>query len=103
LALVTRLASDSSNVVFAGVRDTNLGDDHPLAQLVKNQPKVIQLVKISSANKEDNLAAAEVIKEEYGKVDIIIANAGKLKILGWLWMDRLNKQVSVPVINPFEP
>jgi NAD(P)-dependent dehydrogenase (short-subunit alcohol dehydrogenase family) len=102
LALVTRLASVSNNVVFAGVRDTDLGDDHPLAQLVKKQPKVVQLVKISSANKEDNLAAAEAIKEKYGKVDIIIANAGRPKILGWLWMRKLNKQVSVPAINPFE-
>jgi len=76
LALVEKLASDTNNVILAGVRDTNLAADHPLAKLVAKKPDTIHLIKISSANKEDNEAAAQVVKEQYGRVDVVIANAG---------------------------
>lgn len=75
LALIAKLASDPSNIVFAGVRDVDLDVNHALARLVAEKPQV-QLIKISSSNKEDNLAAAKVIDEKFGKVDVIIANAG---------------------------
>lgn len=60
------------------MRNVDLETGHPLAKLVAEKPEVVQLVKITSADKEDNLAAAQVVKEKYGKVDVIIANAGKL-------------------------
>jgi NADP-dependent 3-hydroxy acid dehydrogenase YdfG len=72
---VTKLASNPNNIIFAGVRNIDLEAGHPLAQLVAEKPQV-QLIKITSANQTDNLAAAQVIKEKYGKVDVIIANAG---------------------------
>jgi NAD(P)-dependent dehydrogenase (short-subunit alcohol dehydrogenase family) len=75
-ALVEKLASDPNNIVFAGVRDINLNADHALARLVAEKGDAVQLIEISSANKDDNAAAALVIQEKYGKVDIIIANAG---------------------------
>jgi NAD(P)-dependent dehydrogenase (short-subunit alcohol dehydrogenase family) len=81
LELVTQLASGPDTVVFAGVRNTSLDADHPLAQLAAAKPDVVQLVKITSVDKEDNLAAARVVKDKYGKVDVIIANAGKLESL----------------------
>jgi len=85
LALVTQLASKSGNIVFAGVRNVDLTAEHPLARLVAEKPEVIHLVKITAANKEDNLAAAQIIKDKYGKVDVIIANAGKLALLKLTW------------------
>jgi NADP-dependent 3-hydroxy acid dehydrogenase YdfG len=63
------------------VRDVDLDAEHPLSRLVAEKPEVIHLVRITAANKEDNLAAAQVIKDKYGKVDVIIANAGKFALL----------------------
>jgi len=60
------------------VRNVDLNAEHPLAKLVAEKSDVVQLVKVTSADKEDNLAAAQVVKEKYGKVYVIIANAGKL-------------------------
>jgi short-subunit dehydrogenase involved in D-alanine esterification of teichoic acids len=72
---VAKLASNPNNIIFAGVRNIELEAGHPLAQLVAEKPQV-QLIKITSANQTDNLAAAQVIKEKFGKVDVIIAYAG---------------------------
>jgi NAD(P)-dependent dehydrogenase (short-subunit alcohol dehydrogenase family) len=74
LALVQKLAQDPTNVIVAG--DTNLAKDHPLSLLIAEKPEAIVLVKITSADEADNAAAAEVVKEKFGKVDVIIANAG---------------------------
>jgi NAD(P)-dependent dehydrogenase (short-subunit alcohol dehydrogenase family) len=77
LALVEKLASDPHNVVFAGLRDINLNADHTLARLVAKKADAVQLIEISSANKDNNAAGARLIKEKYGKIDVIIANAGR--------------------------
>jgi NAD(P)-dependent dehydrogenase (short-subunit alcohol dehydrogenase family) len=75
-ALVEELASDPNNIVFAGVRDINLDADHSLARLAAEKGDAVQLIEISSAKKDNNIAAARLIKEKYGKIDVIIANAG---------------------------
>jgi len=76
-ALVEKLASNPNHIVFAGVRNTNLEADHDLARLVAEKGDTVQLIEISSANKDNNTAAAQLIKEKYGKIDVIIANAGE--------------------------
>jgi NAD(P)-dependent dehydrogenase (short-subunit alcohol dehydrogenase family) len=77
LALVQKLAQNPSNKIVAAVRDTNLAADHPLALLLAEKSDAIALVKLTSANEADNAAAAEVVKQKFGKVDVIIANAGE--------------------------
>ena len=81
LALVEKLASDPNNIVFAGVRNISLAADHALARLVAENQGAVQLIEISSANKDNNTAAAQLIKEKYGKIDVIIANAGEFPSL----------------------
>ena len=76
-ALVEKLASNPNNIVFAGVRNLNLDAYHALARLVAEKGDTVQLIELSSANKDNNTAAAQLIKEKYGKIDVIIANAGK--------------------------
>jgi len=76
-ALVEKLASNPNNIVFAGVRNINLDADHALARLVAEKGDTVELIEISSANKDNNTAAAQLIKEKYGKIDVIIANAGE--------------------------
>jgi NAD(P)-dependent dehydrogenase (short-subunit alcohol dehydrogenase family) len=76
-ALVEKLASNPNNIVFAGVRNVNLDADHALARLIMEKGDAVQLIEISSANKVNNAAAAQFIKEKYGKIDVIIANAGE--------------------------
>jgi NAD(P)-dependent dehydrogenase (short-subunit alcohol dehydrogenase family) len=75
-ALVEKLASNPNNIVFAGVRNVNLDAGHALARLVANKADAVQLVEISSAHMDNNTAAAELVMEKYGKIDVIIANAG---------------------------
>ena len=77
LALVEKLASNPDNIIFAGVRNVNLDADHALARLAAEKGDAVQLIEISSANKDNNTAAAELIKEKYGRIDVIIANAGE--------------------------
>jgi NAD(P)-dependent dehydrogenase (short-subunit alcohol dehydrogenase family) len=76
-ALVEKLASNPNNIVFAGVRDINLNADHALARLAAEKGDAVQLIEISSANNDNNAAGARLIKEKYGKIDVIIANAGR--------------------------
>jgi NAD(P)-dependent dehydrogenase (short-subunit alcohol dehydrogenase family) len=76
-ALIEKLASNPNNIVFAGVRDINLNADHALGRLASEKGDAVQLIEISSANKEVNTAAAQLVKEKYGKIDVIIANAGR--------------------------
>jgi NAD(P)-dependent dehydrogenase (short-subunit alcohol dehydrogenase family) len=75
---VEKLAVNPNNVVFAGLRSTNLDKNHPLVRLASEKPNNVHLVALTSADKENNLAAAEIVKGKYGKIDVIIANAGTL-------------------------
>lgn len=81
LGLVQVLSARPDTVIFAGTRTFPLPDDHALSQLAKKLPKVVYPVKISSADEEDNKAAAAYVKERVGKVDVIIANAGMYLLL----------------------
>lgn len=61
-------------VVFAGIR--SFPATGALAELATQHPETVIPIKLTSANEEDNAAAAKLIKERVGKVDVIIANAG---------------------------
>ena len=79
LALVQQLAQKSNNIVVAAIRDMNLDTDHPLSRLVTEKPKSVVLVNLSSANEKEHVAVAAMMKERFGKVDVIIANAGPFR------------------------
>jgi NAD(P)-dependent dehydrogenase (short-subunit alcohol dehydrogenase family) len=74
--LVEDLAARPNTVIFAGVRSFPLQEDHQLAQLAAKYPEIIFPVKVTSADEEDNKAAAAFVREKAGKVDVVIANAG---------------------------
>ena len=76
-ALVEKLASNPNNIILAGVRDVNLDADHALARLSAEKGDAVQLIEIRSANRDNNTAAAQLIKTKYGRIDVIIANAGE--------------------------
>lgn len=76
LALVQQLAQKSNNIVVAAVRNINLHIDHSLSRLITEKPKSVVLVNLSSTNEEEHIAVAAMMKERFGKVDVIIANAG---------------------------
>lgn len=52
-----------------------------LKALAAKYPKRIEVVKYVAGDKEGNDAIAKEIKEKYGRVDTVIANAGKSKHL----------------------
>jgi len=79
LALVQQLAQKSNNIVVAAVRDINLHTDHPLSRLITEKPKSVVLVNLSSAIEEEHIAVAAMMEERFGKVDVIIANAGPFR------------------------
>ena len=76
-ALVTQLSSSTNNLVFAGVRALPLEESSQLAQLVRAKPNIVFPILISSANEADNRAAARVVKDKAGRIDVIIACAGE--------------------------
>lgn len=75
LQLVTQLAARPNTVIYAGYR-TAPSADSDLAQLAAKQPEVVIPIKLTSGDQKDNAAAAEVIKAKFGKVDVVISNAG---------------------------
>jgi NADP-dependent 3-hydroxy acid dehydrogenase YdfG len=44
---------------------------------VKDHPTTVIPVQLKSADKADGQATAQTIKDQVGKIDVIIANAGK--------------------------
>jgi norsolorinic acid ketoreductase len=76
LTIVEELSARPNTVFFAGIRSFPLAQEHPLSQLAAKLPNVVIPIKLTSGNREDNQAAAELIKGKVGKVDVIIANAG---------------------------
>lgn len=75
--LVETLSARPNTIVFAGVRSFPPLADEPLARLAATLPTVVYPVKMTSAHEADNFAAARVVEENVGKVDVIIANAGE--------------------------
>jgi NAD(P)-dependent dehydrogenase (short-subunit alcohol dehydrogenase family) len=76
--LVERLLNSQTSIfVFAGVRDlsntTALTDLHALHKVFPNKLQIIQFV---AADEESNKAAAKVIEDRFGWVDVVIGNAG---------------------------
>ena len=72
--MVQALAGRSNAVVFAGARDPSRATD--LNALVKAHPDRVHVLKIISADRENNKAAIEEVKRVAGRLDIVIANAG---------------------------
>jgi NAD(P)-dependent dehydrogenase (short-subunit alcohol dehydrogenase family) len=77
LKLVQLLSTRPDTVVFAGVRSLPLSPDSDLARRIVELPETIFPVQITSADEADNQEAARYIQEKMGRVDVVIANAGK--------------------------
>lgn len=74
---VEELSARPNSIVFAGVRNVGLSPDEDLAKLVAKSPEVIFPVQLRAGNLADSQAAAKIVKDKAGKVDVLIANAGK--------------------------
>ena len=70
------LTHDSSAVLYAGARDPS--DATALRSIQKSHVDRLHIVKLVSASEADAKAVAELIKSREGRVDVVIANAGKL-------------------------
>ncbi|KAK4705989.1 hypothetical protein P7C70_g197, partial [Phenoliferia sp. Uapishka_3] len=77
--LVSELAKDSNNLVFAGARDPARAD--ALNALAKELPN-LKVVKLTSGDVDDNKAAVDEINKSAGRLDTVIANAGISKYYG---------------------
>ena len=60
---------------IAGARDPSTKE---LADLVTSHPDKVFPVKLESADEASNKAAAKFIEDKAGKLDVVIANAGKI-------------------------
>ncbi|BGP36385.1 hypothetical protein JCM10449v2_000286 [Rhodotorula kratochvilovae] len=74
LALTTIFAKRPDTLVFAGARTPEKAD--ALNALAKETQGRVVVVKLDALSDEDHAAAAQLVKEKAGKVDIVIANAG---------------------------
>lgn len=61
--------------MFAGARDPSKAV--ALQELAAKNPNVVHIVKLTSGEVEDNKAAAAEIERIAGRLDVVIANAGK--------------------------
>ena len=76
--------------------------------MMAKKPEAIILVKLTSADEADNASAAEIVKQKFGKVDVIIANAGRLPIahesrLTFQHLIQVFNLSPVSLLQPFEP
>ncbi|KAF9474779.1 NAD(P)-binding protein [Pholiota conissans] len=75
LALVNEIASrDPTAFVYAGGR--NLAGSPQLEEFAAKYPGRVEIVKYVAGDAEGNQKLAEQIKEKWGRVDTVIANAG---------------------------
>ncbi|KAF8970810.1 NAD(P)-binding protein [Flammula alnicola] len=75
LGLVTELvAKIPEAIIFAGARDPSKATS--LKELASKHPGKIKIVKFVSGDVEGNQAIAKQIQEKYGRVDVVVANAG---------------------------
>jgi NAD(P)-dependent dehydrogenase (short-subunit alcohol dehydrogenase family) len=77
LGFVTALARRENVIVFAGARDPSTAS--ALHELQEEHPGKVFLLKLISADEAGNRAAIQEIKEKAGRLDVVIANAGKSK------------------------
>lgn len=80
LEFTKQLATRPDVIVFAGIR--SFPATGALAELAAKYPQIVLPIKLTSADEEDNAAAAKLVEEHLGKVDVIIANAGRFTIIG---------------------
>jgi NADP-dependent 3-hydroxy acid dehydrogenase YdfG len=66
-------------IVFAGAR--NPDNSKEFTELTQQYPGRFFPVKLISADKESNERAVSLIKEKVGRLDVVIANAGKSMLL----------------------
>ncbi|KAI4294027.1 NAD(P)-binding protein [Schizophyllum commune Loenen D] len=74
LSIVTALSARHDAVVFTGARDPSRAND--LSALARAHPDRVHVIKVVSADKENNEAAIEEVKRVTGRLDVVIANAG---------------------------
>jgi NAD(P)-dependent dehydrogenase (short-subunit alcohol dehydrogenase family) len=78
LALVQLLLSQDDTIVIAGARHPEPEAAKELHVLAQNHPNRLFPIKLISADQSSNHEAAEFVKEKFGRIDVVIANAGKL-------------------------
>jgi NAD(P)-dependent dehydrogenase (short-subunit alcohol dehydrogenase family) len=82
--LVREIVTKHKNaVVFAGARNPESAT--VLHDLAKKYPGRVHVVKLVSADLEGNKAVAQEIKEKYGRIDVVIANAGLSSAVTFLY------------------
>jgi len=70
------LEENEHDIVFAGTRDPTKSND--LNELASKKEGRLFVLELSSESEEQAKAAAQVVKDKIGHVDVVIANAGKL-------------------------
>jgi hypothetical protein len=75
LGLVQALASRDNIVVFAGARNPDAAED--LQALEAQHPGKVHTVKLVANDEQGNRDAVEYVKKKAGRLDVVIANAGK--------------------------
>lgn len=73
-AITGIISKRDNHVVYAGVRNPDAAD--ALIKLSKERPGAIKIVKLTSGSSNDAEAVSEQINQEYGYVNVVIANAG---------------------------
>lgn len=80
LAFVQHLAKDSNVVVYAGARNPDKANE--LQALAKEHPNRFFVVRLDSQDAESSKAVAGEIQNKFGRVDIVISNAGISNYMG---------------------
>ncbi|WRT66632.1 uncharacterized protein IL334_003591 [Kwoniella shivajii] len=75
--LVQALAANPDNIIFAGARNPSSKE---LAAFAAAHPEQVIPIALDSADVPLNKAAAKLIEEKVGKLDVVIANAGMGKV-----------------------
>jgi NAD(P)-dependent dehydrogenase (short-subunit alcohol dehydrogenase family) len=80
LALVAEILSSANSAakdvhVFAGARSPSSAK--ALQELQSRYPGKLSIVPFVAADEENNKAAAKIVQENFGWVDIVVGNAGK--------------------------
>ena len=69
------LAERSNTIVFAGARDPANASD--LQAVAAKHPDNVFVVELKASDVEGNTRAIEQIRQKTGRLDVVIANAGK--------------------------